>query len=185
MISSSVLHDAGISPGDVLVDFALSLSFRNFKVSSKFTQILVDPKNCSRTVFEDYFVVKLQPPSMHLCPCSLGRNFSVWFTLIFIYFIWLCQVLAAAHWNFDLCWGMLDFFFFQFWHAESSCGTWTLSCGMWDLVPWPRMEPRSPALGAWSLSHWTTTYDIIWHFSRVTQDFKNVYLSCKKGTILA
>ena len=57
MISSSVLNDAGISPGDVMVDFALSLSFRNFKVSSKFTQILVDPKNCSRTVFEDYFVV--------------------------------------------------------------------------------------------------------------------------------
>ena len=32
---------------------------------------------------------------------------------------------------------------------------WTLSCGMWDLVPWPRIKPRPPALGAWSLSHWT------------------------------
>ena len=30
------------------------------------------------------------------------------------------------------------------------------SCGMWDLVPWPRIEPRPPALGARSLSHWTT-----------------------------
>ena len=29
-------------------------------------------------------------------------------------------------------------------------------CRMWDLVPWPGMEPRPPALGAWSLSHWTT-----------------------------
>ena len=31
---------------------------------------------------------------------------------------------------------------------------------MWDLVPWPRIElriqPRPLALGAWSLSHWTT-----------------------------
>ena len=32
----------------------------------------------------------------------------------------------------------------------------SLSCSMWDLVPWPGIEPRSPALGAWSLSHWTT-----------------------------
>ena len=30
-----------------------------------------------------------------------------------------------------------------------------LSCGMWDLVPWPDMEPGPPALEAWSLSHWT------------------------------
>ena len=27
---------------------------------------------------------------------------------------------------------------------------------MWDLVPWPEIEPVPPALGAWSLSHWTT-----------------------------
>ena len=27
---------------------------------------------------------------------------------------------------------------------------------MWDLVPWPGMETRSPKLKAWSLSHWTT-----------------------------
>ena len=26
---------------------------------------------------------------------------------------------------------------------------------MWDLVPSPGIEPRLPALGAWSLSHWT------------------------------
>ena len=31
-----------------------------------------------------------------------------------------------------------------------------LSYGMWDLVPWPGVKPRSPALGPWSLSHWTT-----------------------------
>ena len=32
----------------------------------------------------------------------------------------------------------------------------TLSCGMWDLPPWPGIKPRPPALGAWRLSHWTT-----------------------------
>ena len=34
----------------------------------------------------------------------------------------------------------------------------TLSCSMWDLliVSCPGIEPKAPALGAWSLSHWTT-----------------------------
>ena len=31
-----------------------------------------------------------------------------------------------------------------------------LSCSMWDLFPWPGIEPGPPALGDWSLSHWTT-----------------------------
>ena len=44
-----------------------------------------------------------------------------------------------AHGIFDLC-----------------CSMWILRCSMWDLVPWPGIEPGSPALGAWSLSHWTT-----------------------------
>ena len=30
------------------------------------------------------------------------------------------------------------------------------SCGLWDLVPWPGIEPRPPTLRAWSLSPWTT-----------------------------
>ena len=29
------------------------------------------------------------------------------------------------------------------------------SCGMWDLIPRPGIEPESPALGVWSLSHRT------------------------------
>ena len=37
-----------------------------------------------------------------------------------------------------------------------SSGMSTFSCSMWDLVPWPRIKPRPPALGAQSLSHWTT-----------------------------
>ena len=54
--------------------------------------------------------------------------------------MWLCQVLVAARGIFDLC-----------------CGVQTLSCdSMWDLIPWPGIEPGSPALGVQSLSHWTT-----------------------------
>ena len=37
-----------------------------------------------------------------------------------------------------------------------SCDMWILSCGMWGLVPQSGMEPGPPALGARSLSHWTT-----------------------------
>ena len=35
-------------------------------------------------------------------------------------------------------------------------GIWTLSCSIWDLVSWSRMEPGPPPLGVQSLSHWTT-----------------------------
>ena len=45
-------------------------------------------------------------------------------------FIWLHWVLVEAHGIF--------------------------SCSMCDLLPWPGVKPRSPALGACSLSHWTT-----------------------------
>ena len=36
------------------------------------------------------------------------------------------------------------------------CGMWTLSCSMWDLVPWPGMEPGPPALETPNFSHCTT-----------------------------
>ena len=28
-----------------------------------------------------------------------------------------------------------------------------LSCGTWDLISWPGIEPSPPAMGSWSLSH--------------------------------
>ena len=56
------------------------------------------------------------------------------------------------------------------WHVESlvgACGIFSysmeiLSCGMWDLAPWPGIEPRPPALGAWRLSHWITREVLQW-----------------------
>lgn len=36
------------------------------------------------------------------------------------------------------------------------CDMQKLIFGMWDLFPWLGMEPKSPALGAWILSYWTT-----------------------------
>ena len=42
-----------------------------------------------------------------------------------------------------------------------------LNCTMGDLVPWPGIEPRPPALGVQSLNHWTTreVSAIIFYFS--------------------
>ena len=37
-----------------------------------------------------------------------------------------------------------------------SCGMQNLGCNMWDLVPWPRIEPRPSAVGGQNLNHWTT-----------------------------
>ena len=45
-------------------------------------------------------------------------------------FIWLCWVLVVVHGIF--------------------------SCSIWDLVPWAGIECWPPALGVWSLNHWTT-----------------------------
>ena len=33
-----------------------------------------------------------------------------------------------------------------------SCGIWTLSYGLWDLILWPGIRPGPPALGAWILA---------------------------------
>ena len=38
---------------------------------------------------------------------------------------------------------------------DLSCSMWT-SWSMWNLVPWPGIDPQTPALGAWNLTHWTT-----------------------------
>ena len=46
----------------------------------------------------------------------------------------------------------VHWFYYIFIHLAAA----DLSCGMWDLVPGPGIEPGLPALGTQSLSHWTT-----------------------------
>ena len=55
----------------------------------------------------------------------------LFFSFQFYLFIWLNQVLIAARGIFNL-----------------RCSMQTLSCGMWDLVPWPGFEPGFPIVGA-------------------------------------
>ena len=81
------------------------------------------------------------PPSVWLI--QLGLFITVFIPnfkkMMYYLFIWLRWVSVLAHGIFNL-----------------HCGMQTLSCGMWELVPQPGTEPRSLALGAWSLTHWTT-----------------------------
>ena len=44
---------------------------------------------------------------------------------------------------------------------------WPCSLTWGILVPWPEMEPEYPALGAWSLHHWTTG-KVLCHFTEGT-----------------
>ena len=37
-----------------------------------------------------------------------------------------------------------------------SYNMWALSCGVWNLVPWPGIKPSPPGLGAWGVTHWNT-----------------------------
>ena len=86
------------------------------------------------------------PRGVQISLCHMERSGRLFlFSLIFIY----TAVRSLSHGTQDL-WSSLQ-------HAGSfSCGRWTLSCGMWDLVPGSEIELRLPALGVQSLSHWTT-----------------------------
>ena len=84
----------------------------------------------------------------------------------FLIFIYLAAPGLIGHTR-DLRFGVRDLF---------SCGMQALSCGVWDLVPWPGIKPRPPALGARSLNHWTTrevpgwvVYDFVQEPLRLSQ----------------
>ena len=80
-----------------------------------------------------YFVF----PTLLVCLIHYPAGFCSFLSLKKL-FIWLHQVLVVACRIFDLCCSMQDH-----------------SCGMWDLVPWPEIQPGPPALGVQSLSRWT------------------------------
>ena len=64
--------------------------------------------------------------------------------IFFFFLIWLHRVLVTQHKIFFVTCRIF------------SCVTKALSCSMWDLVPWPGIEPRPPALGMQSFNCWTT-----------------------------
>ena len=77
---------------------------------------------------------------LHIFASSCYPPPTFFFSSILInLFVWLLQVLVASLRIFHL-----------------SCSMPTMSCGMRGLVPCPGLKPRPPALGARSLSCWTT-----------------------------
>ena len=69
-------------------------------------------------------------------------------------FIWLLRVLVTVCGVFSLHCGMWVLLIVA--HGIFNWGMQTLRCNMLNLIPWPGIEPGLLALGAWSLSHWTT-----------------------------
>ena len=85
--------------------------------------------------------------------------FTYLFYLFTYLFIWLHRVLVAARGTFSC--GMRIFLV---------VARGVFSCGMWDLVPWPGIEPRPPALETQSLSHWTTReVSMSWFLIAITE----------------
>ena len=65
--------------------------------------------------------------------------------------------MASSSYREETCFLFLFFVFWLFWVFVAacrifSCGRWTLNFSMWDLVPWPGIEPRPLAIGAQSLN---------------------------------
>ena len=65
------------------------------------------------------------------CWCIVKATLCPHFSKHLFLFIWLC------------------------WFLLATCGIF-FCCVMWELVPQPGIEPKPPALGVQSLSHWTT-----------------------------
>ena len=63
-------------------------------------------------------------------------SFPVLWTLLYQVLIATCGIFSCSVWTL-------------------SCGTQTLSCSMWDLVPWPRIKPGPLHFRECSLSHRT------------------------------
>ena len=87
-------------------------------------------------------------------PQSLGsqRVWHDWATEKQLWVLLWCGNLPS----FPAACGLFSFFPIAVAYRTFSCALRTLHWGPWDLVPWPRVPPRPPALGAQSLSHWTT-----------------------------
>ena len=88
----------------------------------------------------------------------MSKCVSIVFFSLYL-FIWRILLFIKKKFLFDCTRSQLQ-------HTESlilavawklfSYSMWTLSCHMWAPVPWPGVESGLPALGAQSLSHWTT-----------------------------
>ena len=81
--------------------------------------------------------------------CHLGSN--LWFSKRVHSKCWEKNIFRDLKTN-----GCDKMSYYYFWLHQVLVGAPTIfSCGMWDPVPWPEIEPGPHALGPRSLSHWT------------------------------
>ena len=90
--------------------------------------------------------------------------------LFYFFFFLICIYLAALHLSCSMqdLWSSLQ----CVGSSVAACGIF--SCGMWGVVPWTEIEPGHPALGVWSLSHWTTRVVHIYSFQQALYEGFNL-----------
>ena len=76
-----------------------------------------------------------------------------------LYILWFCQLCNVTYppLQYHIQWFQLWYFkiLFLFIYFFRLYQVLVVAC-MWDLVSWPGIEPGPPALGARTLTHWTT-----------------------------
>ena len=106
-------------------------------VISRATAVLLSPVAAPPSVPPVVCAVALLAPCVHQCSSPVSDTGLSG----------LCGIFVAA----------LATFLVQHGISRYNWGVQTLCCGLWDPVPWREMESGPPALGSWSLSHWTTS----------------------------
>ena len=73
------------------------------------------------------------------------------------------NIRKVLHGDMVVCFIFFNFclFIWLHWVLVVACAIFSfvmqiLSCSLWDLVPWPGIEPQLPAMRAKSIRHWTT-----------------------------
>ena len=81
----------------------------------------------------------------------LVQRCSLYWITLEMCFVWFAVSLSFNYWWTLKNWETFKNFFFLVkiywlcWVLIAACGI--LSCSIWDLVPWPGIQPRLPALG--------------------------------------
>ena len=98
-------------------------------------------KNFFHFVLMVEWKIKVCPSYLQVLEYLPHRSSCPWKQDFFFFFFFLAAL--------GLSWSTQNLLF-SLRHAES------FSCSIWELVPWLGIDIRPPALGVWSLSHWTT-----------------------------
>ena len=114
-----------------------------------YTQQCLQTLEADISGFGILFLIGRSRTFTHKC-VSITLKFR-YFIISFLYIFYLFQVSDG----FRIC-PSIYLFIYLLTVLWLTCPMQTLSCSMWELIPWLGIRPRPPALGTWSVSHWTT-----------------------------